>query len=329
MSLLTPVVLQIFNRPQCAEQVLAAVAEVKPKRLFVVADGPRGREEAEQCNAARALIAKVDWDCEVLTDFSPTNLGCEGRVSSGLAWVFNTVEEAIILEDDNVPHPTFFRFCEELLHKYRHDDRVMMINGTNFQFGRRRTKCSYYFSRYSSTWGWASWRRAWRYYDRQMGLWPALRHTPWLNEILGHPEAVTYYHDIFQRTYGGQINTFAYRWKFALWAHNGLVVVPSVNLVTNIGCGKGATNLTNPNRPSANVPTTEMGFPLRHPPHIVRDVAADRFFFEKMYAGNRAAQPTLRQATRRLARLLPEPLRRRLRPLRNTAMEPDVQETRK
>jgi hypothetical protein len=314
MSLSTPVVLEIFNRPQFVERVLASIAEVQPRRLLVVADGPRSSEEAERCQAARAVLDRVDWDCDILTNFSPTNLGCQRRVSSGLDWVFAMVEEAIILEDDDIPDPTFFRFCEELLEKYRCDTRVMMINGTNFLPGQPRTSYSYYFSRYSSTWGWATWRRAWQHFDMGMRLWPALRETAWLQEVLGdNREAIAYWHDTFDRTYRNQIDTCAYRWKFALWSQNGLVAVPSVNLVSNIGCGPDATHTTNPNRLSANMPLSAMAFPLQHPPYMVRDAEADRVCFEVAYGRHSSQGRTLYRALRRrLTPLLTEALIRRV-----------------
>src|SRR5512139_3287315 len=172
-QLKTPVAFIIFNRPDTAERVFAEIAKARPPKLLVVADGPRANRsgEAEKCAATRAIIDRVDWDCEVLTNFSDTNLGCKNRVSSGIDWVFEQVPEAIILEDDCLPHPTFFRFCEELLERYRDDERIGMISGDNFQLGQKRTDASYYFSRYNHIWGWASWRRAWRHYDREASAW--------------------------------------------------------------------------------------------------------------------------------------------------------------
>lgn len=157
-QLKTPVAFLIFNRPDTTRRVFAEIAKARPPKLLVVADGPRADhpDDVEKCAAVRAIIDGIDWDCKVLTNYSDINLGCKRRVSSGLDWVFDTVEEAIILEDDCLPHPAFFRFCEEMLNKYRDDKRIAMISGDNFQFGRKRTEYSYYFSRYPHIWGWAS-----------------------------------------------------------------------------------------------------------------------------------------------------------------------------
>ena len=136
-QLTTPVAFIIFKRPDTTRKVFEEIRRAKPPKLLVIADGPRPNivGEAEKCAAARAIIDSVDWECEVLKNYSDENLGCKQRVSSGLDWVFDNVEEAIILEDDCLPHPTFFRFCEELLEKYRDDERVMKIDGTNILSG--------------------------------------------------------------------------------------------------------------------------------------------------------------------------------------------------
>lgn len=129
--------------------------------------GPRPNfpGEAEKCATARAIIDQVDWDCEVLTKYSEVNMGCKQRVSSGLNWVFDNVDEAIVLEDDCLPHPSLLRFCDELLEKYRNDERILMITGTNYLVDANKTPYSYFFTRHFSVWGWATWRRAWATYD--------------------------------------------------------------------------------------------------------------------------------------------------------------------
>lgn len=275
----TPVAFLIFNRPDTTEKVFEAIRKAKPPKLLVVADGPRSDrpEEAEKCQATRAIIDRVDWDCEVLTNYSEVNQGCKKRVSSGLDWVFNHVEEAIILEDDCLPHLSFFRFCEELLNYYRDDKRIMVISGDNFQFGRKRTEYSYYFSRYNHCWGWATWTRAWQYYDVEMKLWQQIRDGNWLRCLLEKPRAVKYWSKIFQATYEEDINSWAYRWTFACWLQNGLTILPNVNLVSNIGFGAEGTHTKNSRNPFANLPYENMFFPLKHPPFIIRDSEADKF----------------------------------------------------
>lgn len=275
----TPVVLLIFNRPDTTEKVFKTIRQAKPSKLLVVADGARSDRpcEAEKCYATRKIIDRVDWDCEVLTNYSEVNLGCKVRVSTGLDWVFNQVEEAIILEDDCLPHSSFFRFCEELLDYYRDDRRIMVISGDNFQLGRKRTNYSYYFSRYNHCWGWATWKRAWQHYDIDMKLWQQIREDDWLKFILEEPHTAKYWQKIFQNVYEEKVNSWAFRWTFACWLQSGLTVLPNVNLVSNIGFGTEGTHTTKTKNIFANLPVEEIDFPLQHPPFVIRDAQADRF----------------------------------------------------
>ena len=182
----TPVALIIFNRPHHTARVFAEIAKARPEHLFLIADGPRPDrpEDVQRCAAVRDIVARVDWPCQVERNFAERNLGCGRRPGSGISWVFQQVDEAIILEDDCVPDPTFFQFCEDLLEKYREDKRVMNIGGTNWQWPSPRSHHSYFFSIFNITgWGWATWRRAWQYYDPAVRLWPAFRDTSWLLDL--------------------------------------------------------------------------------------------------------------------------------------------------
>ncbi|MFA4828256.1 MAG: hypothetical protein WC855_04715 [Thermodesulfovibrionales bacterium] len=281
----TPVAFLVFNRPDATARVFEAIRAARPPRLLVVADGPRVDRpgDTEKCQATRAILQRVDWPCEVLTNYSDVNLGCKGRVSSGLDWVFRNVEEAIILEDDCLPHPTFFRFCEELLEKYRDDERVMMISGDNFQFGNKRTPYSYYFSHFTHIWGWASWRRAWKYYDVNMKLWPEIRDHGWLYDVMGNARSAEYWSGIFNKVYDNKINTWDYQWTFACWVQNGLTVLPNNNLISNIGFYHEATHTSTIISPFANMETKPMIFPLSHPPYMIRDSVADSYTTKRMF----------------------------------------------
>lgn len=273
-----PVAFIIFNRPDTTRKVFEAIRRARPPALLVVADGSRPDRpgEGELCAAARAVIEGVDWPCKVMKNYSDTNLGCKRRVSSGLDWVFDTVEEAIIVEDDCLPHPTFFRFCEELLERYRDDERVAMISGDNFQFGKRRTEYSYYFSIYPHIWGWASWRRTWNLYDVGMHTWPEIRDGGWLADIFSDGGTARYWSDIFERTYQNEIDTWDHQLTFSLCSRRSLIILPNINLVANIGFGAGASHTSGASF-VANLPVDPMVFPLRHPPFMARDTVADRF----------------------------------------------------
>jgi hypothetical protein len=299
----TPVAFLIFNRPDTTVRVFEAIRQAQPPQLLVVADGARPDRpgEAEQCAQTRAVIDRVDWDCQVLTNFSDRNLGCRQRLSSGLNWVFETVEAAIILEDDCLPHPSFFPFCETLLEKYRQDDRIFSISGQNVQWGKRWGSDSYYFSRYFHSWGWASWRRAWQHYDVQMKGWPDVKQQQFLQEILSDRRAVQYWERTFEETYSGKINTWDTQCLLTCWLNHMLCITPNVNLISNIGFGAAATHtaMASGTSPYANMLTEAIPFPLQHPDWMVRHADADRFTQTTLYDVH-LMQRALRKAQRLL-----------------------------
>jgi hypothetical protein len=287
-ALTTPVALIIFNRPEVTRRVFEAVRKARPAKLLLIADGPRPSrpDDAENCRLTREIVTDVDWPCEVLTNFSETNIGCKRRVAGGLDWVFAEVEDAIILEDDCLPHPDFFPFCAEMLEKYRHDDRVFHISGNHFRTTGERNPESYYFSRYTFSWGWATWRRAWKYFDVDIKLWPVVRDGGWLRDFLGDAAAARRFTREFQAIYDGKVNTvWDFQWGLACWIHSGLAIRPHVNLISNIGFSDNATHTKDPDYPGANLPTAPMEFPLRHPAFMMRNAFEDKFFHGGTAAG--------------------------------------------
>jgi hypothetical protein len=284
MSLSTPVALIIFNRPDLTEIVFEAIRQAKPQKLLVVADGPRSPEEAEKCDQTRAIIDRVDWECQVLKNFSDTNLGCKRRVSSGIDWVFSQVEEAIILEDDCLPTPSFFYFCQALLAKYRHDDRIMHIGGTNLQFGQSRTPYSYYFSKYAGIWGWASWRRAWQNYDVEMKTWKEFKASKIIDSVHTNPYEQQYWVNILDRVHQGLIDTWDYQWSYACWSQGGLSITPEVNLVRNLGFRPDATHTHSKSDLSA-LPISDL-WEIKHPPFTIDHREADAYVFDRILGGN-------------------------------------------
>ena len=288
----TPVVFIVFNRPEITRKTFSAIKQAQPSRLFVIADAPRADHagEAEKCLEVRRIVDDLDWKCQVFKNYSEVNLGCAKRISSGLEWVFKQCEEAIILEDDCLPEPTFFPFCEELLARFRHDDRIMSISGQNSQFGRSRTPYSYYFSRYSHCWGWATWRRAWQHFDFDMTLLPEAYARNLLDDILDDRAAVHRWTTLLDKVVSGEINSWAYRWTFACWMHSGLSIISDRNLISNIGFGNSPTNTNNKKSKFSQLQTRALELPLSHPPYMVRNDEADRFVQKEVYNPPRSAQ---------------------------------------
>ena len=286
-QLKTPVALVIFNRPDTTARVFAEVAKAKPPKLLIIGDGPRlhRSDDAEKVAACRAIVEQVNWDCEVLTNYSEINLGCGKRPASGFDWLFQQVSEAIILEDDCLPHQSFFRYCDELLEHYRDDLRIAVIGGSNFQFGYRRNEDSYYFSRYIYPCGWASWRDRWQSnYDFSMSSWPVIRDEGRIPDIFSDPEEVRYWTHFFNLVHDGKIkNCWDYQWMYACYIRGGMSVIPNTNLISNIGYGPDGTHTIEDSDELANMPTEEMRFPLRHPLGRIANSELDARDFQRRW----------------------------------------------
>jgi hypothetical protein len=240
-----PVLLLIFNRPDTTEQVMKQIKLLKPSKLFIAADGPRKdrKYEKEKCETVRSLVLNViDWDCEIKTLFREHNLGCGIAVSEAITWFFENVDEGIILEDDILVDPSFFSFCKAMLLTYRHDNRILHINGANAIYPFLKINSPYYFSKLPSAWGWASWKRAWAKYrynvndldekivQSEIDLWAG-------NKKLSDFMMKTFYD---MKTL--KANTWDYQWMFSIFQTQGLVITPSVNLAQNIGFDNNPTH---------------------------------------------------------------------------------------
>ena len=278
-----PVLLITFNRPDATRQTLDAIRHVRPRQLFVAADGPRHNKstDAERCRAARAVVGEVDWPCTVQTLFRSENRGCGRGPAEAISWFFGQVEEGIILEDDCVPDPSFFPYCQTLLEKYRHDEQVSMISGTNALKTWPVRKESYLFSYMGHSLGWASWRRAWAAFDYDMAGWASGLNQQKIRELLKRHMYYNHFSTEFDKYYTTRPDdVWDFQWLFARWINGGRTIVPTVNLITNIGFNADATHSVYETDPLANLPLYQMGFPLKHPADKV-DQFFDWYLFER------------------------------------------------
>jgi len=283
----TPVAIFIFNRPHCTEQLVYALAVVKPAHLFVIADGPRNASDIELCEQTRAVIDTIDWPCTILKLYASSNMGCRESIPNGLNWVFEHVDTCIILEDDCIPQPSFFPYCEELLSLYKHDECVMTIGGHRSDGPNELGTESYYFSKYPSIWGWATWKEKWAKYDLSMSQWPELKNSNWLNKILKASNAVAYWSRVFDQMKNG-LDTWDFALNYSCWLHKGLSIRSRVNMISNVGFGKDATHThhlityiqkdnayTGANMGEIYANPIDVKFPLTHPTSICLDEVAD------------------------------------------------------
>ncbi len=281
-TLATPVLIIAYRREESTRKVLEAVRQARPRKVYVACNAPKSDRstEFEECAAVRHLFDELDWACDVRRLFRGQHLPAKESISGAISWFFEHEPQGIILEDDCVPSISFFQFAEELLDRYATDQRVGMISGNNFQYGRQRGDASYYFSRYCHIWGWASWRDRWLTYDPAMKLWPKFR-----NQILDSLDNIlqrTYWGNVFDRTHVGMIDTWDYQWLFCNWMNHRVNVLPQENMVSNIGFGLQAHHTRELTR-AANVRASDLAFPLRHPDSFLPDSLADNYTFRNSY----------------------------------------------
>lgn len=291
-----PILFLIFNRPDLTERVFQRIRETRPRQLFIAADGPRTDHlgEDQLCAETRAVVATIDWACEVHRLYREQNLGCKNAVSEAITWFFEHVEEGIIIEDDCLPEPSFFSYCALLLEKYRYEDQVYVIGGTNVA-SNRLTGNSYRFTKVPEIWGWASWRRAWAGYDPDMIDWDSLRETGWLKRIWKHTYIANYWTSVFTRARSGEIDSWAYPFFFHIWSRNGVATIPDVNLISNVGFGERATHTTTTTSPLSKIATGRIVAPISHPTNTYIDDKLDHRLHRARFRARRPSEMRIRK----------------------------------
>ena len=236
-----PVAMIIFNRPDTTKEVYEAIRAAKPPKLYIIADEARPGKvgEREKVDETRAVVEQgIDWECEVIKNYAPQNMGCKKRVASGISWVFEHEEMAIILEDDCVPKQEFFRFCQEMLIRYKDDPEVFMVSGTN-DIPTYKCEGDYFFNPFATIWGWATWRRAWgEHYDITMSKWPELRKNKSLRHYFSNPLQYKLFTRDCDRIHAGMVDTWDMQWVITILSNHACGITPRSNLVHNIGCGR-------------------------------------------------------------------------------------------
>ena len=277
-----PVALVFFIRPCLLKKVFAAIRQARPRQLFLIQDGPRsGRaDDEENIRACRAIVEDIDWECEVSRNYAEHNLGCGMRPYTGISWVFEHVDWAIILEDDCVPSQSFFTFCCELLDYYENDGRIGMISGLN-HFGKCVCEGSYFFAKSGANTGWATWKRVWEQYDYGFSYADGLDKRAIEQQFPSRRAArdrMSAWQKGRDRIHNGDNVSF---WDLQLeackFAYNYTTIIPTKNLVTNIGTGKSSTHNTLKS-PFNNLPAYEMQ-ELIHPAGFAQNYAYDRRYY--------------------------------------------------
>lgn len=262
-----PVLVLVFNRERCARAQLEELRQVRPSRLFISADGPRpgNPDDEDACRRTRAVFDEVDWPCTVHRNEYPANVGLNEAALGGVTWFFEQVDAGVILEDDTIVHPDFFRFSAELLERYKDDPRIRHITSVNVADHRSFSKDSYFFASTGQLWGWATWADRWRAIDRELSDWPLVR------ERFTAPEAsrVQRAHvNIFDSAFENRRRSWVRIWYFNVMRNGGLVTTPTRNMLRNIGLGPDATHTTSRRHTLARLRPRPMVWPLVHPIEI-------------------------------------------------------------
>lgn len=280
----TAVLFIVFNRPDTTVRVLDAIRQARPPRLYIASDGPRPERpgDAGLVSEVRKLFNEIDWPCDVIKLFRKNNLGCKYAASKAITWFFENEKEGIILEDDCLPHPDFFGYCEELLIRYSNNQRISMISGVNFN--NIKIAETYYFSRHAHVWGWATWRRAWQKNDLELSFWNSWKETAHWKHFLGDRVATRYWTKVFDSMRGEGIDTWDYQWQASMWYHDMLAINPSSNLIKNIGFGENATHTKREDEILSNRQTYAIG-PIVHPLSITINHKIERYEFDYIYLG--------------------------------------------
>ena len=278
----TPVLFLVFNRPDLTQITWQRICDYAPNKIYIACDGPRNEEDKKDIERLKGLFGSYRGKMELVTLFREKNLGCEEAISSAISWFFDYEDKGIIIEDDCLPKQDFFSFCNELLVKYENEPKVMHIGGTSFLDNPLKTDESYYFSKYSHIWGWATWKRSWEFYDKNMTQFKKGDQEDILNNLYPLKKEQSFRKKIFDKVLSGEINTWDFQWNFSVRMKDGLSVIPRVNLVENLGINHEKATHKISSRVIKHHQEEELSFPLKHPARLSINHDIDKKYYEKI-----------------------------------------------
>ncbi len=273
-----PILLVLYNRVADTHNLFQVIKDLKPSQLYVAADGAIHNDRLDylNCLKTRAVIMP-EWECEVHEFFNEEHYGKSKMIHHAVSWFFSHVDEGIILFDDTLPNMDFFYYCEELLIKYRNEFKISHIGGTNFQKRFQRGNASYYFSAYSTTWGFATWSDRWKNFDLKMTELDDVDFSKVVSNYVDKPKEKNYWTRRFNILKKYDLDIWEYQYNYHIWYHNGLCITPNVNLVTNVGLKNRKRKIRKLIRQAEKI------LPLTHPEEIVQNIEADRYAFKHVY----------------------------------------------
>jgi len=272
----TPISYLFYNRPHCVKITFPTLQKLKPRKLYLVADGPKSPKDKPLCEESREIVESlVNWDCEIIKLYSENNLGLAHRTVSALDDIFKYEEELIFVEDDNFADPSFFDFCQILLNKYKNENKVYHIGGCNYfeTAVDKKNSHDYIFSARMFGWGFATWKRAWSQMDLSMKNWANEDKDSFLNKWCLTRNQRKIMKQVFdQHCMNPDPWAWSYAWIYACWSNDGLSITPSRNLISNIGFSRTATNTKMTNKDIVYIPQKRNALSsISHPNAVLRD----------------------------------------------------------
>lgn len=273
MDIKVPILFITFNRFETTKISFEQIAKYKPTKLFIASDGGRDSKETDLVNNIRNYILNnINWDCDVKTFFNDSNNGCKFGPSKAITWFFDNVTEGVIIEDDCVIDITFFEFCEYILPYYRNNESIFHIDAANFCESKNDPN-TYHYSHYALIWGWATWSRAWKFYDIHMNDFNQFKSNNFLNTIFLDYRTQKYWYKELSKALEQTFNSWDYQWFYSIWKNNGIIIRPNINLIKNIGFDINATHTSRSKRIYQNMILGNVVKPYKHPLKI--DISYD------------------------------------------------------
>lgn len=283
-----PVVIFIFKRLKAVE-VVKRIGEIKPKKLYIMADHGRNEEEMRLALTCRQAVEEaIDWDCEVVKNYAAHNRGVYQNIGEGAKWVLQREPWAIFLEDDNLPELTFFEFCREMLYRYKNDTRILWVCGTNY-LGKYESPFgeSYVFTRHMLPCGWASWAEKFElFYDGGMKKAEDKAVMSRIGNMYCNKKVYRQYRDAWMREYafiqkGLNPISWDYQMDFTIKANNLFGICPCSNQIKNIGVDEDSIHGGNSfdsvmTQRFCGMDSYPMDFPLVHPSTVLADAGFER-----------------------------------------------------
>lgn len=284
-----PVLILFFNRPQQLSQVFEQVKKARPSRLFLYQDGARNEHDLPGIKACREIVSQIDWECEVERFYQEKNFGCDPSEYISQKWAFSKVDKCIVLEDDDVPSVSFFRFCKEMLDKYEHDTRISMIAGFNPEEISKDIPYDYFFATTFSIWGWASWKRVVDQWDEFYTFLDDSFNMQQLEQLIKERKFRSDFIYMCRRHREHRKAFYETIFHASILFNSGLSIMPTRNMINNLGATADSTHfagsvhtLPKGYRRIFTMKRYEAEFPLKHPRYVIENVTYKKSVYRIM-----------------------------------------------